>query len=428
VARALAARGEQVLGCDSAHPEQAQGLEGAGVEVNLDVDGVELLDRVACVVKSPGVPGEAPVIAAANERGAPVIGELEVAWRMLPNRFVAVTGTNGKTTVTELLGNVYRRAGLPVAVAGNVGTPLASLAGEAPPEAVVACECSSFQLEDTEAFSPECAVFLNFAPDHLDRHPTLEGYLEAKLRIFARQGDDDIAVYPADEPALAGRDLGGRARRVTFCRGRGGDSDCEVSVERGAIVWGNHPLLRVRELPLPGEHNARNAMAAAAAALAMGVPPAAVREGVVSFVGLPHRLEQLRRLRGVGFVNDSKATNVAAAAAAIRSFEGGVHAILGGSLKGESFERLVPAVSERCIACYLIGEAAERLAAELEPARDAGVELRRCGGMEHAVRAAAKVAAPGQVVLLAPACASFDAYRDFEARGEHFRQIVESLR
>jgi UDP-N-acetylmuramoylalanine--D-glutamate ligase len=427
VARVLAARGEAVAGCDSGHPEEAQGLEGAGVEVNLDVDGTELLGRVGCVVKSPGVPGEAAVIATARERGTPVIGELEAAWRLIPNRFAAVTGTNGKTTVTELLGHVYRRAGLPVAVAGNVGTPLASLVGEVAADATVVCECSSFQLEDTEVFSPECAVFLNFAPDHLDRHPTVDDYLDAKLRIFANQGNDDVAIYNADEPALARRDLGGCARRVAFCAGRRGDPDCEVSLEGGVIFWGDEPLIEASRLRLLGGHNVANAMAAAAAALAMGVPADAVREGLIGFEGVPHRLEPVRRHRGVEYVDDSKATNVAAAEAALRSFEGGVHAILGGSLKGESFASLVPAVSQRCVACYLIGEAAERLAMDLAPVREAGVELRRCGGLEHAVRAASRVAAPGQVVLLAPACASFDAYRDFEERGDHFREIVEGL-
>jgi UDP-N-acetylmuramoylalanine--D-glutamate ligase len=215
---------------------------------------------------------------------------------------------------------------------------------------------------------------------------------------------------------------------VAFCSSRGADPDCEVSLEGGVILRGGEPLVEAARLRLLGEHNVANGMAAAAAALAMGMRPDAVREGLVSFAGIPHRLERVREVRGVTFVNDSKATNVAAAAAALHSFEGRVHAILGGSLKGESFEGLVAPASKRCVACYLIGEAAERLATELEPAREAGVELRRCGGMEHAVRAAAKVAAPGQVVLLAPACASFDAYRDFEARGEHFRQIVESLR
>jgi UDP-N-acetylmuramoylalanine--D-glutamate ligase len=427
VARALAARGEQVVGCDSGRPDEAQGLEGAGVEVNLDVDGTELLDRVGCVVKSPGVPGEAAVIEAARERGMPVIGELEAAWRLIPNRFAAVTGTNGKTTVTELLGHVYRDAGLPVEVAGNVGTPLASLAGEVEPDATVICECSSFQLEDTEVFSPECAVFLNFSPDHLDRHPSVDHYLESKLRIFANQGGDDVAVYNVDEPALAGHELGGRARRVAFCARGGGDPDCQVSVEDGVISWRNEPLIEASRLQLLGEHNVANAMAAAAAALAMGVPADAVREGLATFQPVPHRLERVRRHRGVVYVNDSKATNVAAANAALRSFGGGVHAILGGSLKGESFTGLIPAITERCVACYLIGEAAGILATELAPVRDAGVELRRTGGLEHAVQAAARVAAPGQVVLLAPACASFDAYKDFEARGEHFRRIVEGL-
>jgi UDP-N-acetylmuramoylalanine--D-glutamate ligase len=427
IARALAARGEHVIGCDSGRPEEAQGLEGAGVEVNLDVDGKQLVDRVSCVVKSPGVPAEAPVIAAARERGIPVIGELEAAWRLIPNRFTAVTGTNGKTTVSELLGHIYRSARLPVAVAGNVGTPLASLAGEVPPETTVVCECSSFQLEDTEVFAPECAVFLNFAPDHLDRHPKVDEYLDAKLRIFANQGHDDVAVYNADEPALAGRDLGGHAARIGFCMAREGGPGCEVSLSDGVIEWDAEPLIEVSRLRLHGRHNVANAMAAAAAALAMGVRPDAVREGLATFEALPHRLERVRRHRGVDYVNDSKATNVAAAEAALRSFEGGVHAILGGSLKGETFGGLVPTVADRCVACYLIGEAAGRLADELAAVREAGVSLRRCGGLEHAVRAASRVAAPGQVVLLAPACASFDAYRDFEARGEHFRRIVEAL-
>ena len=428
VARALADRGEEVLGVDAGHPEEAEGLADAGVEVKLDAEGVELVERARCVVKSPGVPGGAPVVDAARARGLPVLGELEVAWRLVPNRFIAVTGTNGKTTVTELIGHIHRRAALPVAVAGNVGTPLASLADDVAPDATVVCECSSFQLEDTEAFAPECAVFLNFAPDHLDRHPTLEDYLDAKLRIFANQGNDDVAVYNGDEPALRGRDLGGCGRRVAFCHGRGGDPDCAVAVEEGVVFWADEPLIEVDRVPLIGPHNVGNAMAAAAAALATGVPEDAVRDGVADFPGVPHRLERVAEIGGVVFVNDSKATNVAAAAAALRSFDGGVHAILGGSLKGEGFEELVDPVVERCASCHLIGEAAERMERDLAPARRAGVELRRADGLEPAVRAAAGAASPGEVVLLAPACASFDAYRDFEARGEHFRSIVEGLR
>jgi UDP-N-acetylmuramoylalanine--D-glutamate ligase len=441
VARALAARGAEVLGCDSGHPDEAEGLGEVGVEVILDADGVRFLERARCVVKSPGVPNEAPVVEAARAEGTPVIGELEVGWRMVPNRFIAVTGTNGKTTVAEQIGHVHRAAALPVAVAGNVGTPLASLAGSLDADATVVCECSSFQLEDADAFSPECAVFLNFAADHLDRHPTLDAYLDAKLQIFAHQGNDDVAVYNGDEPALADRDLGGCARRVAFCaesgpepgrhrpRSGGGDRlDCEVSAREGVIFWGDEALVEIDRLPLRGPHNVANSMATAAASLATGVPQDAVREGLTTFPGVPHRLERVAEIAGTLFVNDSKATNVSAAAAGLRSFEGRVHAILGGSLKGETFEALVQPVSERCVACYLIGDAAGRLERDLEPTRDAGVELRRAGGLDEAVRAAAAAAGRGDVVLLAPACASFDAYRDFEARGEHFREIVGRLR
>jgi UDP-N-acetylmuramoylalanine--D-glutamate ligase len=418
----LARSGEQVIGCDSGRPAEAAGLEAAGVEVHLDVAGTDLARRVKAVVKSPGVPQQVPVLAAARERGVPVIGELEAAWRLLPNRFLAVTGTNGKTTVAELLGHVWRTAAEPVEVAGNVGTPLASLVGEAREEATIVCECSSFQLEDTEAFAPECAVFLNLAPDHLDRHVDLDAYLAAKLRVFANQGNDDVAVFNADEPALRGRDLGGCAKRVAFCRGA--DPDCAVSLPGRTIFWRDQPLLEAERLALLGEHNVDNAMAAAAAALSMGIEPEAVREGLRTFAGVAHRLERVGERGGVVYVNDSKATNVAAARTSLEAFPGGVHAILGGRPKGESFGPLAEPVRERCRACYLIGEAAEELERQLAPS---GVELRRCEGLPSAVETAAARARPGEVVLLAPACASFDAYRDFEQRGEHFRELVEAL-
>jgi len=426
VAQLLAARGESVRGVDSGHPESAGRLSAAGVEVFLDTDGIALLEGTRTVVKSPGVPREAPVIAAALERGIDVVGELELAWRAMPNRFLAVTGTNGKTTTVELLGHLYRGAGEPVAVAGNVGTPLSELVGEVEADATVVCECSSFQLEDTSLFAPECAVFLNLAPDHLDRHRDLESYLAAKLRIFANQGNDDVAVYNGDDPALAGTDLGGCARRLAFCTGAG--PDCEVALAGGTIFYDGEPLLAVEELGLFGEHNVANAMAAAAAALSMGLEREAVREGLRSFAGVPHRLEPVGEIGGVRFVNDSKATNVASAAVGLRAFADGVHAILGGSEKGEPYAPLLDPVRERCAACYLTGASADRLAEALAPALDAGVALHRCDGLEDAVRRAAAAAAPGEVVLLSPACASFDAFENFEARGERFREIVEGLR
>jgi UDP-N-acetylmuramoylalanine--D-glutamate ligase len=426
VARLLAERGEMVRGVDSGSPKGAERLREAGVEVFLDTDGLAQLEGTRTVVKSPGVPREAAVIAAALERGIEVVGELELAWRAIPNRFVGVTGTNGKTTTVELLGHVYRSAGEPVAVAGNVGTPLSELVGAVEPDATVVCECSSFQLEDSEYFAPECGVFLNLAPDHLDRHRDLESYLAAKLKIFANQGNDDLAVYNADDPGLAGVDLGGCARRIAFCTGAG--PDCEVALAEGTIFYDGEPLLAVEELGLFGEHNVANAMAAAAAALSMGLDRDAVREGLRSFAGVSHRLEQVAELGGVRFVNDSKATNVASATVGLRAFEGGVHAILGGSEKGEPFAPLLDPIRERCSACYLIGAAADRLAVELAPALEAGVPLHRCADLEDAVGRAAAAAQPGEVVLLSPACASFDAFENFEQRGERFREIVEELR
>ncbi len=367
------------------------------------------------------------MIAAALKRGINVVGELELAWRVLPNRFLAVTGTNGKTTTAELLGHLYLTAGEPVAVAGNVGKPLSRLAGEVDREATIVCECSSFQLEDSVAFAPECAIFLNLAPDHLDRHPDLAAYLAAKLRIFANQTNDDLAIYNGDDPALAGVDLGGCGRRVAFCHGAG--PECEVSLSEGTIFYDGTPLLGVQELGLFGEHNVSNAMAAAAAALSMGLDRDAVCEGLRSFAGVPHRLELVAEIGGVRFVNDSKATNVASAVVGLSAFGGGgVHAILGGSEKGESFLPLLEPIGERCAACYLIGAVADRLAAELAPAVASGVELHRCRDLEDAVHRAAVAARPGEVVLLSPACASFDAFEDFEERGERFRQIVEGLR
>jgi UDP-N-acetylmuramoylalanine--D-glutamate ligase len=429
IATVLAERGETVIGVDSGSPEEAAGLEQAGVEVSLGVDGTRQLDRARTLVKSPGVPQDAPVVEAARKLGIEVTGELELAWRLIPNAFCAVTGTNGKTTTSELIAHLHRTAGRPVVVAGNVGTPLASLVGAVDPDATVVCEASSFQLEDTSYFGPECAVFINLAPDHLDRHGTLKNYLAAKLRIFANQGNDDVAVYNGDTEELRGRDLGGCARLVRFCpaEGEAADPDCEISLRDGVIFAADEPLIRADELQVLGAHNVENAMAAAAAALASGLPRDAVAEGLRSFPGVRHRLERIRERGGVLWVNDSKATNVASALAGIRAFDDGVRLIAGGRPKQESFEPLAPVVAERCVACYLIGEAAERMAAGLAPAAEAGVEIADVGTLERAVEVAAAEATPGEVVVLSPACASFDAFKDFEARGDRFRELVEAL-
>jgi UDP-N-acetylmuramoylalanine--D-glutamate ligase len=427
-ARLLAARGERTVGCDAGLPAGASGLHQAGVEIHLDTDGLGLLDAAACLVKSPGVPRTAPVVAAALERGTPILGELELAWRLLPNRFVGVTGTNGKTTVSELLGHIWRTAGEPVAVAGNVGTPLASLVGAVDAAATVICECSSFQLEDADAFAPECGVLLNIAADHLDRHPALDDYLRAKLRLFANQRSGDVCVYNGSDPVVRSAAFGGRGRRIAFCRDAAASGDCQAAISGGVIELGGEPLAGVDELSLPGPHNADNAAAAAAVAAAMGIERGAIVAALRDFPGVPHRLERVAERDGVVYVNDSKATNVAAAAAALRAFGAQtVRAILGGSLKGGGFAELAGPVAERCVACYLIGPAAEALERDLQLAWERGVARRRCAGIAEAVSAATAEAAPGDVVLLAPACASFDAYRDYEHRGEHFRKVVATL-
>ena len=401
----------EVIGVDAGSPEDAVGLEG--VELHLGEDGRGLLERVRTVVKSPGVPREAPVIAAARERGLDVAGELELAWRLLPNEFVAVTGTNGKTTTTELLGAIAREAGLDVAVAGNVGTAVSSLVGAVDPGAVVVCECSSFQLEDSSAFAPECALLLNVEPDHLDRHGTLEDYRAAKLRAFANQHAGDTAVLPFGfEPQP-----GGDAERVTF----GDHADAHLKHRDGGLFWHREWLMDASGVRLRGAHNRENAMAAAAVALARGWPRDAVVRALGSFAGVPHRLEEVADHDGVLYVNDSKATNVASAAVGIAAFQRGVHAILGGSLKGGGFTDLRGPLERHASAAYLIGQAAESLARDL----DGAVPLHQSGDLQTAVAAARAAAQPGDVILLSPACASYDQYPDYEARGEHFRELVQ---
>jgi UDP-N-acetylmuramoylalanine--D-glutamate ligase len=421
-ALALRARGQEVIGCDSAPAGNAsldaaaERLSAAGVEVHLDASGDALAARAGTLIKSPGVPQNAPLVAAARARGLPVLGELELAWRLLPNEFIAVTGTNGKTTTTEWIGHIHREAALPVAVAGNVGTAATSLVGTLAGDAVVVCEASSFQLEDTVAFSPEVAVLLNLAPDHLDRHGTYADYVAAKLRMFANQGNDDVAIAPVD---LDVEDLGGCARRIPFGPGAG----AELSERAGYLWWDEEPLVATSEISLPGEHNRANAMAAAAACLARGIEREAVASGLKTFPGVPHRLELIDERAGVAFINDSKATNVASTIVALRSFPGGVHLIAGGRGKSQDFSPLAPLVGERCRAVYLIGEDAARLAEALAPA---GVPLHQAGDLPTALECAAAAARRGETVLLSPACASYDQFRDFEERGDRFRELVRS--
>jgi UDP-N-acetylmuramoylalanine--D-glutamate ligase len=421
-ALALRSRGYVVFGSDAGRggaPKLAAAagrLREAGVEVALDASGVDLAARARTLIKSPGVPHDAPAICAARERGITVLGELELAWRLIPNEFVAVTGTNGKTTTTEWIGHVHREAARPVAIAGNVGTAASSLVDRLAGDVTVVCEASSFQLEDTIAFAPEAAVLLNLSPDHLDRHGTYAEYVAAKLRIFAHQGNDDLAVAPAEQ---AVEDLGGCARRVTFGAGAGPD----LSERAGHLWWGEEPLLPLGDIALPGAHNVQNALATAAVCLARGLEPDAVAAGLRTFAGVRHRLERVANRDGVAWINDSKATNVDSTIVGLRTFPGAVRLIAGGRGKQQDFSPLAPVVAERCLAVYLIGEAAGDLRRALG---GAGVPLHDAGDLEGAVAMARARARAGETVLLSPACASYDQYPDFEARGDHFRALVQA--
>ncbi len=417
-ARALWARGEPVIGVDSGEPSQAEALRHEGIEISTASDGVEELERARAVVRSPGVPNEAAVLVAARAAGIPIYSELELGWRMLESPFVAVTGTNGKTTTVELLGEIWRAAGRPVAVAGNVGTAVSSLVGTIGPETTVICEASSFQLEDSVAFAPELAVLLNIEPDHLDRHGDFDAYRRAKLELFAFQGADDTAIGSEAMLALAGGD--GRRVRISVDAA----TEADVELRDGLICWRGTALLAASEVRLRGAHNLENALCAAAAALSAGIEAEAVASGLRSFAGVEHRLEEIGSSGGVLWVNDSKATNVASAVAALAAFQQPVLLIAGGQAKGQEFLTLAEAAAASVRAAFLIGEDAGLVAA----AFDGLVECSRCESLEAAIAAAAAAAEGGEVVLLSPACASFDQFPGgFEQRGDEFRQIVQAL-
>jgi UDP-N-acetylmuramoylalanine--D-glutamate ligase len=399
-AKLLTSRGFKVYGADTGSPKGVETLGDFAVNAHVESDGVELLNYVETVIKSPGVPNEAPAIVAARAAGKTVIGELELGWRMTTNPFVAVTGTNGKTTTTELLGAIYREAGLPVAVAGNVGTPVCELVATVDPEATFICEASSFQLEDAPTFTPECAILLNLQPDHIDRHGTFENYRDAKLSMFARQTGGQFAIAGPDvDFELPGDGMKFKVKSAGF-NNQGG------------------------KIAMRGAHNIGNALTAAHAALLMGVDPLAIDRTLSTFKGVEHRMEPAGEVSGVTYINDSKATNVAAALAALESYDGDAHAILGGSLKGETFEGLKQAVNKACVAVYLNGDAAPQMAEDL-----AGINppIHIFATLKEAFGAAAAAATAGQTVLLTPACASFDQFDNYEQRGEVFKQLVSSL-
>jgi len=418
-ARFCATRGAEVVAAEERPADRVAGLEAIppGVELRL---GAPFPDPAPfdLVVPSPGVPA-----ARWRERARRAWGDLELAWRALEIPILAITGTNGKSTTTRLVEAMLRAAGLRARAAGNVGTPVLDLVGEALDALVL--EVSSFQLEATEGFRPRVAVVLNVTPDHLDRHGSVEAYAATKERILCRQEPTDAAVLSFDDPLVRAMADRTRARVVPFST-RG-------PLERGACLDTGAALLRepgrpplrvpLADLRLEGAHNRENALAALAAVWAFGVDPLRAASALAGFQGLPHRAEAVASVRGVLYVNDSKGTNPGAACRALEGFAGPLVWIAGGRDKGLDFSELAACAEGRVRAVVLIGEAADKLAAAL-----AGrVEVHRAAALDEAVKRAAELARPGDVVLLSPACASQDQFRDFEERGERFRQAVSAL-
>lgn len=411
----LARAGFDVVAVDAANVDAPE-LVQAGVDVrspwNEAVDGVDL------VVKSPGVPASAQPVAHARASGAEVISEVELAARHLPNPMVAITGTNGKTTTTELTAHLLRVAGIDAVACGNQGTPICALVDVVAPDAWLVVECSSFQLEDVgHAFHPRAAALLNLTPDHLDRHPTMGDYLAAKLRIFEGLGPQDLAVAPASI-AIPG---GAQQRTVDL------DGEHLTSIAWGTPEVTHASLGRITEwagVALRGTHNRENTLAAVALAAHAGAGREAIAEGLATFPGVAHRLEVVGVLDGVTYVNDSKATNPDAAMAALDAYPDRVQLIAGGKPKGTPFEPFAARAAFAVVHAYLIGAAAQELAAAFLAA---GIAVTQSGDMQTALANARTAAVSGDTVLLAPACTSFDQYPDFEARGEDFRRIVRSM-
>ena len=428
----LARRGETVIATDVKRAdeltEEALSLAALGVRLETGGHRKETFTSAAMVVVSPGVRWELPELEAARRAGVPVIAEVELAFRNLRGRVAAVTGTKGKSTTTAALGAMLGEAGLDVRIGGNIGAPLVSLVEGSTAATTFAVEVSSFQLEGTERFHPNLAVWLNLSPDHLDRHPSLEAYVAAKARIFANQTEEDWAVVDADDPVVLAEARRARSRklpvRVSGDKVPEGDGAFfEGGLARLRLAGKEESLFAREEVVLPGAHLAGDLLVAAAAARLLGTPPDAVARAVRGFRGVEHVLEHVATIDGVSFYNDSKATNVEAARRSLEAFAGPVLVIVGGRYKGGDFGELAPALSAPGRRVLAIGEARERVAAALRGV----VPVDACGSLAEAVARAKTLARPGDVVLLAPACSSFDMFRDYAHRGRAFKEEVRRL-
>jgi len=425
----LKARGARVTVSD-AKPEDELGEEipallDHGIAVETGGHGERTFRGQDLIVVSPGVPIDSPPLVQARTLGETVIGETELAAQFLPGRIVAITGSNGKTTTTTLAGEIVAAGGYPTVVGGNIGTPAISLVERATPETIVVLEVSSFQLETIHTFRPRIAVVLNVTPDHLDRHRTFAAYTDAKARIFENQQAEDFTILNADDPTCVR--LASRTRAPVFWFSR------KKEVKQGAYVHdgrvfsrdasGQREIMLVSEIPLKGAHNVENVLAAVCVGALMRCEPERIRKTIRDFRAVEHRLEYVATIRGVEYYNDSKATNVDATIKALESFPANVHLILGGKDKGSDYTVLNDLLRQRVKRVYTIGAAAGKIESQIKGT----VEIVHAETLEAAVERAAAAAQPGDIVLLAPACASFDQFQNYEHRGRVFKEVVSGL-
>jgi UDP-N-acetylmuramoylalanine--D-glutamate ligase len=424
----LKARGARVTVSDTKSGDELRNeipaLLDHGIAVETGGHGERTFRGQDLIVVSPGVPIDAPLLAQARGLGEAVIGEIELAAQFLPGPIVAITGSNGKTTTTTLTGEILTAGGVPALVGGNIGTPAISLVEQAKPETVIVLEVSSFQLETIQQFRSKVAVVLNVTPDHLDRHKTFEIYVDAKARIFENQRGDDFAVLNEDDPTCVA--MAARTRAQVFWFSRQKEVTQGAWVRDGNILFRNgsrqEEIMRVAEVPLKGSHNLENVLAAVCASAPMGCAPEKIRQAVRDFKAVEHRLEFVATIRGVDYYNDSKATNVDATIKALESFPANIHLILGGKDKGSDYSVLNDLIKQRVKRVYTIGAAAEKIESQIK-----GVEVVHAETLENALRKADAAAEPGDVVLLAPACASFDQFKNYEQRGQVFKEIVRQI-
>jgi UDP-N-acetylmuramoylalanine--D-glutamate ligase len=424
----LQSRGARVTVSD-AKPQDQLGndipfLLDHGIAVETGGHGERTFRGQDLIVVSPGVPVDSAPLVQARALGEPVIGEIELASLFLPRNIIAITGSNGKTTTTSLAGEIIAAGGFPALVGGNIGTPAISLVEQAKPDTVVVLEVSSFQLETIQKFRPKIAVLLNVTPDHLDRHRTFAAYTDAKARIFENQDAEDFAVLNADDATCV--ELASRTRSQVFWFSVKKEVQLGAYVRDGRLLFrdakGQREIMLAAEIPLKGVHNVENTLAAICAGALTGCEPERIRQAVQNFKAVEHRLEYVATIRGVEYYNDSKATNVDATIKALESFPANIHLILGGKDKDSDYSLLNDLLKQRVKRVYTIGSAADKIESQIKAA-----EIDHAGTLETALKHAAGIAEPGDVVLLAPACASFDQFENYEHRGRVFKEVVATL-